>query len=118
MYSIIAHRSVRLLVLTLFHLSLAGGQTDTRVKSFRTPPAEGGNDFYLGNRAPLLTSPLIKLPVGAIKPDGWLRSQLELMAEGFTGHLTEISKWCKFEGNAWADHTGERQYGWKNFPIG
>ena len=40
------------------------------------------NAYYPSNRPPLLPSPLIKLPVGAIKPEGWLRKQLELEAAG------------------------------------
>ena len=45
---------------------------------------------------------LIKLPIGAITPKGWLRRQLELERDGMIGHLAEISPWCKIEGNAWA----------------
>ena len=29
----------------------------------------GENHFYTGNRAPLAPSPLIKLPIGAIRPE-------------------------------------------------
>src|SRR5947208_10424757 len=57
--------------------------------------------FYIANRPPLAPSAFIKLPIGSIKPQGWLRAQLELEANGMTGHLEEISKWCKFEDSAW-----------------
>ena len=60
---------------------------------------------------------LIKLPAGSIRPEGWLRTQLELMASGFTGHLTELSKYCKFEGNAWVDPNGEGANGWEEVPY-
>jgi len=60
---------------------------------------------------------LIKLPVGAVRPEGWLRAELELMANGFTGHLPELSKFCKFEGNAWADPNGEGANGWEEVPY-
>jgi hypothetical protein len=80
-------------------------------------PAAGGNAFYKGNRAPLSPSPLIKLPLGRVRPRGWLRHQLELMADGFSGHLEEISRFCKFDGNAWTTRTGEGQYGWEEVPY-
>lgn len=83
----------------------------------RTPPLKGGNKFHVGNRAPLTPSPLIKLPIGAIRPEGWLRGQLQLMADGMTGHLQEISPWCKIEGNAWVGPTGEGHSGWEELPY-
>ncbi len=66
-------------------------------------PAETPTPLYPSNRGPLLTSPLVKLPIGAIKPGGWLLKQLQLEADGMAGHLPEVSQWCKFEGNAWTD---------------
>ncbi|HMJ66423.1 MAG TPA: beta-L-arabinofuranosidase domain-containing protein, partial [Candidatus Binatia bacterium] len=68
-------------------------------------------------REPLLPSPLIKLPIGAIEPRGWLRHQLELEANGMTGRLPEISKWCNFESNAWASAKGEGHSGWEELPY-
>src|SRR5881397_710465 len=73
--------------------------------------------FYRANRPPLLPSPFIKLPIGSIRPKGWLRHQLVLEANGMTGHLPELSKWCKFEGNAWASPQGEGQFGWEELPY-
>ena len=34
-----------------------------------------------------------------------------------TGRLPEISKWCKFEGNAWADPQGQGHSGWEELPY-
>lgn len=81
------------------------------------PPTAGANSFYTGNRAPLLPNPLIKLPIGAIRPEGWLRYQLVLMSEGMIGHLSEISQWCVYEGNAWVSPTGEGANGWEELPY-
>ncbi len=108
----------------LFHTSLArnvfvlavsslflAGSARTAESSKNAPSA------YITNRPPLLPSALLKLPIGSIKPGGWLRGQLELEAAGMTGHLEEISKWCKFEVNAWSDPQGKGPSGWEELPY-
>ena len=81
------------------------------------PPTTRSNPFYTGNRAPLVPSPLLKLPIGAITPKGWLRHQLELEADGMTGHLEDLSKWCNFKDSAWASPEGQGQFGWEEVPY-
>jgi hypothetical protein len=76
-----------------------------------------GPTLYQGNRAPLTPSPFVKLPIGSIRPHGWLRKQLELMADGFCGRLPEVSPWAKFEGNAWVSPTGTGSNGWEEAPY-
>lgn len=93
----------------------SGGQP--RITFVERPAASQAKHLYVGNRAPLLPSPLIKLPVGAIKPEGWLRKQLQLEAEGFTGHLTRLSRFLREEGNAWLSPTGEGHSGWEEVPY-
>lgn len=93
---------------------LAKADTTTVVPS---PITKTGNKFYTGNRAPLLPSPLIKLPIGAIEPRGWLRGQLEMMTEGFIGRLPELSTFCQFDGNAWVSPAGEGANGWEEVPY-
>jgi DUF1680 family protein len=88
-----------------------------RIEAVEKPNTELKNDFYVGNRPPLLPSPFIKLPIGAIEPHGWVRKQLELQADGFHGHLTEISRFLKKEGNAWLSPTGEGTHGWEEPPY-
>ncbi len=82
-----------------------------------SPDASQGNTFYYGNRAPLLPSPLVKLPVGAIEPHGWLRTQLELQAAGFHGRLAEISTFLSRSDNAWLSPTGQGRHGWEEVPY-
>ena len=79
----------------------------------RPPAPPEPKSLYIANRRPLVPSAFIKLPIGSITPKGWLRRQLELEADGMTGHLEEISKWCKFEGNAWVSRTGQGDNGWE-----
>ncbi len=97
--------------------SCGAGLADTDERVVPAPRAVSANPWYTGNREPLLPSPLIKLPIGSIQPQGWLRRQLELEAQGMTGRLPEISKWCKFEGNAWADPQGQGHSGWEELPY-
>lgn len=76
----------------------------------------GENRHYSGNRAPLAPSPLVKLPIGAIRAQGWLKTQLDLTAEGFSGRLSEISQFCKYEGNGWVA-PGSADRGWEEAPY-
>ena len=45
---------------------------------------------YANNRAPLREKPFVKLPLGAIRAEGWLRDQLQRQADGLTGHLDSV----------------------------
>jgi hypothetical protein len=93
----------------------ANGQDS--VKVFDSAPTEGVNAHYVGNRAPLLPSSLVKLPVGSIEAQGWVREQLVLMAEGMPGKLPEISQWCRFEGSAWTSADGKGEHPWEEMPY-
>lgn len=42
------------------------------------------------NRSPLQPTAFRALPVGAIRPKGWLQDQLTIQANGLTGHLDEF----------------------------
>ena len=65
------------------------------------------------NRAPLAGQPFYLLPTGAIRPLGWLTSQLQVQADGLGGHLDEI--WPDVGPNSgWLGGTGES---WERGPY-
>jgi hypothetical protein len=98
-------------LILVFSLNLFGGRDKVfKVETVASPPGERANSFYPGNRAPLLPSPLVKLPVGQVEPRGWLLSQLQLMREGLTGRLPEVSRflgpdsgWLTLKGKGWEE---------------
>ena len=61
--------------------------------------------------------PLIKLPVGSIRPDGWLRVYLERQRGGINGHLNNIRAWLQKEDNAWLSEEGKGKWGWEEVPY-
>jgi DUF1680 family protein len=52
------------------------------------------------------------LPLGSIKPSGWLKDQLRIQADGLSGHLDEF--WPDIKNSAWFGGTAE---GWERVPY-
>ena len=78
-------------------------------------PATGTSTNYVGFRAPLAEAPLLKLPVGAVQPKGWLREYLVRQKEGLNGKLGTISDWLDKNGNQWLSDAGS--HGWEEVPY-
>ncbi len=81
------------------------------------PSTVTSNSFYIGNKEPLQPLYLIKLPVGVIKPEGWILKYLQLQRDGLTGHLGEISGWLEKKNNAWFSGNGKGDHGWEEVPY-
>ena len=94
-----------------------GSATAETIDTVARPDMGRQNHFYISNRAPLLQSPLIKLPIGSITPRGWLRKQLELQAEGFFGNLPELSRFLIKDNNPWLSPEGEGEKFWEEVPY-
>lgn len=72
-------------------------------------PAPGGRL----NRAPLADVPYQRLPLGAVRPKGWLQEQLRRMGEGMAGRLDELYVNVD-DDNAWLGGRGDN---WERGPY-
>jgi hypothetical protein len=70
------------------------------------------NINYNSNAEPLKQNAYIRLPLGTIKPEGWLKAQLEVQAEGLTGNLDDF--WPDLVNSSWRGGTGEA---WERGPY-
>ena len=93
----------------------ANGQA--KVTNVKRPSTVAVNKFYTGNKLPLQPLSFIKLPVGSIKPEGWIKKYLELQRDGLTGKLGEISAWLDKNDNAWFSGNGKGGHGWEEVPY-
>lgn len=69
--------------------------------------------FAFGQHQGLVPNALRELPLGTIKPKGWLEQQLMVMAAGSTGHLDEIHAKIAND-NGWLGGKGD---GWEETPY-
>ena len=110
-------KSICFLIFTFFVIGTSdcNGQNSIKATNSFRPVLTGQNNWYVGNKAPLLPASFIKLPLGSIKPEGWILKLLELQKDGLSGHLGEISAWLEKKDNAWLTEGGE--HGWEEVPY-
>ena len=70
------------------------------------------NKHYKSNSKPLKQNAYIQLPLGSVKPEGWLKAQLEAQASGLTGNLDDF--WPDLKNSAWKGGTGDS---WERGPY-
>jgi DUF1680 family protein len=96
-------------------ISFAFSADNTRATMVSRPNTQSVTKNYIQNRTPLLSLNFIKLPVGSVRPQGWLSEVLNRQKDGLNGHLSEISAWLDKKNNAWLG-TGN-DYGWEEVPY-
>ena len=65
------------------------------------------------NKAPLAQNAFYMLPLDAVRPAGWLKKQMQIQANGLSGHLDET--WADVSSNSgWLGGTGES---WERGPY-
>jgi uncharacterized protein len=97
---------LQVILFLLFFMGCKGNKNEAFLK-----PDQGK---YLQNKAPLTMKPYLELPLGKIKPQGWLFEQLERMRDGMTGHLDEIYPEVMGNRNGWLGGDGD---GWERGPY-
>ena len=98
----------------LKQLGLAGLVSSVPAKVFSALtsaiPSLSGHSVQVAvkNRTPLAQSAFYPLPLGAVRPAGWLRAQLRIQADSLGGHLDETwadvgptSGWLGGAGESW-----------------
>lgn len=79
--------------------------------AFANPP--GSPSPVIRNAAPLAPNAFYLLPLGSVRPTGWLRDQLQIQSKGLGGHLDET--WADVGSNSgWLGGTGEA---WERGPY-
>jgi len=111
------NRALYRFLFSIAALAMGAGAAPGGTEVVARPDTTHTNSFYLGNRAPLLPSQFIALPVGSIEPRGWLRAMLQRQRDGLTGHLGEISGWLEKDDNAWLSKDGNGKNGWEEVPY-
>lgn len=69
---------------------------------------------YITTRAPLRQNPYMELPLGAIKPQGWLKEMLIRQKTGATGNLDKLYPLVMNNRNGWLGGDGDQ---WERGPY-
>ena len=104
-----------ILAVVAWVVAFAAMAADDGVQVLKSMPTEKVNANYVSNRQSLQPQKFIKLPAGSIRPEGWIRTMLELQRDGLNGHLGEISAWLQKDDNAWLKSGGK--WGWEEVPY-
>ena len=111
------NKLVFILLLVLLKSNIWAEGHKLRVSIVDRPDTTVRNSYYISNHSPLQSSMFIKLPVGSIKPKGWLLECLNRQSNGLNGHLDEISAWLQKNDNAWLSDNGKGKWGWEEVPY-
>lgn len=83
-------------------------------QSNNTPAKNAAAYNYQASKLPLRQNPYIELPLGAIKPGGWLKEMLIRQKNGATGHLDSLYPLVMNKRNGWLGGDGDQ---WERGPY-
>ena len=79
-----------------------------------TEPQKNVADNCMNNRYPLVRKPLMELPLGSIKPQGWLKEMLIRQKSGASGRMDELYPLVMGKRNGWLGGDGDQ---WERGPY-
>ena len=82
--------------------------------AFITLAQVSGNQNYVNSRLPLRANTYMELPLGAIKPQGWLKEMLIRQKNGATGNLDKLYPLVMNQRNGWLGGDGDQ---WERGPY-
>jgi hypothetical protein len=68
----------------------------------------------VANRAPLISTPFVSLPLGSVRPLGWLLTQCQMQRDGLTGNAETLYADDLGTNSGWLGGTGEN---WERGPY-
>lgn len=69
---------------------------------------------YVPNRDPLVAKPYLELPLGSIRPEGWLQEMLRRQRDGMTGQMDKLYPLVMGDRNGWLGGDGDM---WERGPY-
>lgn len=72
------------------------------------------SEGYTNNRYPLIRKPYLELPLGTIKPKGWLRETMERQCNGMSSQLDKLYPEVMGSRNGWLGGDGDQ---WERGPY-
>lgn len=82
--------------------------------NFTSLPVKADNPNYPNNRYPLTRKPFIELPLGSIKPKGWLLEMLERQKKGASSQMDVLYPEVMGSRNGWLGGDGDQ---WERGPY-
>lgn len=96
-------------------LRLAAAAAASTLTPEAHPEAQHKQIRNLPRRAMPAASRFAELPVGSVRPQGWLLTQLQAQADGITGHLHHL--YAPFTGDAWTSQQADPATEWVPWEV-
>ena len=104
-------KNIRFWSIAVISLIAANSMAQTVSKVVDRPTTTDASVY----RKPLHGGCLRKLPVGQVKPRGWLKEVLNRQRNGLCGQLGTVSAWLDKNNNQWLSDRGD--HGWEEVPY-